>query len=838
VIDGIGWGMSAVVVGLGSALISGSAVAAADTGDTSRPADTTSSAAAEDNAAPTATPRRSAHRGRGAPERAAANSGVREPESTPVVPDDPAPVPVAEDVKPAAAAVVSEEAEPAPPVEQTEPVAQAEPAAVVVTAPAHDPQTAAAAVATPEPTVTAAPAATSYVAPAPAPVPAPAASLFDVLTGFGSQPAGGALIATPALAAFTGQRQSAAPAAVVGTALTAAAPPDPAAPLPTNGVTGVQVGQSRLEIPGAFIGKTVPADWYFPTQVDGSVKAQGVIWLQHGFAADNSFYAALAEELAMKTNSIVVAPTLSSIPFTFSGGWLNGETTQEAAAAAFLDPNRAALIASAQEAGFTGDVDQLLGRFALAGHSAGGGFSAAVADDYLNGGSDAQDANLVGVVMFDGVSTGAFSGEFTAEVATLTAASTPIYQIAAPAQIWNAFGTTTNQRPSRPVQRRRAGGRFARRLSTGCQSVPGRGVAVGRRSGAARQYRRHVHAEHRLAQRHVRRGHSAGPAVRHLRGRQPADHHGQRRRRRAADSDRQPDHGAGLGAEVVVGLHLRSDRHPPTPEVNTGGNGITALVTPPRTNGVTGVKTGMSTLTIPSGNGYNAPAEWYFPTQADGSVQAQGVIWLQHGFLAFGGWYSDMATQLAQETNSIVVTPSIFWFDPLFSGEGEAIADMFVGSRPALNISANAAGFQGVLPEKFILSGHSAGGRLATTVGGYTVDNGSAEDLLGVVMFDGVPRDEPLATALGKLDSLGIPLYQIASPNFGSSTDELALLHPGQFIGVVIDNGKHTDSVGGSPIADFGSDLVIGASPPGGKGGRPHLRLRLDQRLLCRPWPD
>ncbi len=261
-------------------------------------------------------------------------------------------------------------------------------------------------------------------------------------------------------------------------------------------------------------------------------------------------------------------------------------------------------------------------------------------------------------------------------------------------------------------------------------------------------------------------------------------------------------------------------------------------MTPPRTNGVTGVKTGMSTLTIPSGNGYNAPAEWYFPTQADGSVQAQGVIWLQHGFLAFGGWYSDMATQLAQETNSIVVTPSIFWFDPLFSGEGEAIADMFVGSRPALNISANAAGFQGVLPEKFILSGHSAGGRLATTVGGYTVDNGSAEDLLGVVMFDGVPRDEPLATALGKLDSLGIPLYQIASPNFGSSTDELALLHPGQFIGVVIDNGKHTDSVGGSPIADFGSDLVIGASPPGGKGGRPHLRLRLDQRLLCRPWPD
>ena len=32
-----------------------------------------------------------------------------------------------------------------------------------------------------------------------------------------------------------------------------------------------------------------------------------------------------------------------------------------------------------------------------------------------------------------------------------------------------------------------------------------------------------------------------------------------------------------------------------------------------------------------------APARWYFPTQADGSVDARGVIYLQHGFLATGG---------------------------------------------------------------------------------------------------------------------------------------------------------------------------------------------------------
>ncbi len=164
------------------------------------------------------------------------------------------------------------------------------------------------------------------------------AFLNDVLSALGWGPAGAPVASTPALGSFTGQRASAAPAAVVGATAAAAAPPDPTADavlafeeppvsgakLPgfNNGVTGVQVGHSRLEMPGAFIGDTVAADWYFPTQADGTVDAQGVIWLQHGFGATNTFYSALAQSLAMKTNSIVVAPTLSSIPFTFSGGCL------------------------------------------------------------------------------------------------------------------------------------------------------------------------------------------------------------------------------------------------------------------------------------------------------------------------------------------------------------------------------------------------------------------------------------------------------------------------------------------------------------------------------------
>ena len=55
---------------------------------------------------------------------------------------------------------------------------------------------------------------------------------------------------------------------------------------------------------------------------------------------------------------------------------------------------------------------------------------------------------------------------------------------------------------------------------------------------------------------------------------------------------------------------------------------------------VTGVREGFSYLEIPVGpHGYDAPARWYFPTQADGSVNARGVIYLQHGFLGTGGWY-------------------------------------------------------------------------------------------------------------------------------------------------------------------------------------------------------
>jgi len=682
----------------------------------------------------------------------------------------------------------------------------------------------------------------AYAPPAPA---APAAALLlNVLSSLGWRPGSDLVAAFPALAAWANPRQSSTPAAVVGTPMAAAEPPDPTLfgedptlfaaaasdpqlPGTPNGVTGVQVGHSRLAMPGAFIGDTVAVDWYTPTQADGTVDAQGVIWLQHGFGAMNTFYSALAIELAQKTNSIVVAPTLSSLPFTFSGGCLTCATSQEAAAQLFLDPARTALTESALAAGYTGPVSELLGAFVLSGHSAGGGFASATAADYVSGLADPQNDDLLGVVMFDGVSNGTFDGSFTDQLAVLDTADIPVYQIAAPAQSFNLFGATTNQlladRPGVFDGAVLVGGShvdsmlgsnpiidFAAQLVTKF-SPAGNTAAVYNLStgwindfyvGAtpdAPQYGLYSASNGLIVM-----GDAAAVSL-------PT----------AYANNLSPLDTVLKGLIDAVGSLFGFT---PVPPVNTGSNGVDAYVTPPETNGVTGVRTGSADLLIPSGiNGYNAPADWYFPVRGDGSVQANGIIWLQHGFLGVNAWYADMAQALAQETNSIVVAPNIFWFDPAFSGD--AAAEMFVGDRTALNLSANQAGYEGVLPQTFILTGHSAGGRFATAAGAGTVANGAAENLLGVVMFDGVSGDQ-FATQLAALTSVGIPDYQIAAPPqswnaWGRTTQELTTLYPNQFNGVQIDAGSHTDVIGGNSLLGWlgvlGSDLIVKPSPPGGK---------------------
>ncbi|MEX0579689.1 MAG: lipocalin family protein, partial [Mycobacterium sp.] len=462
-----------------------------------------------------------------------------------------------------------------------------------------------------------------------------------------------------------------------------------------------------------------------------------------------------------------------------------------------------------------------------AGHSAGGGFATATAADYVTKGGD---DDLLGVLMFDGVSNGTFDGTFGTQIATLDTADIPIYQIAAPAQAFNLFGATTNALlAARPDQYNGAvllGGSHVDSMLGTNPLIDFAAQLVTRFSPAGSTAAVYALSNGWINDLYV----GAGPDA--------------------------PQYGLysaaneqiimGSTAAVSLPTQFANNLSPldtvlknvidavgeifgltPTPPVNTGPNGVDGYEKPLLSNGVTGVRTGSSALLIPSGeNGYSAPADWYFPTQADGSVQANGVIWLQHGFLGFNAWYADMAQALAQETNSIVVAPNIFWFDPAFTGE--AAAEMFLGDRAALNISANKAGYFGMLPQTFILTGHSAGGRFATAAGATFVENPDAvvADLLGVVMFDGVSRPPDFTEQLQLLIGAGIPDYQIAAPPqrwnaWGVATEAMLAEYPGQFFGVQIDAGSHSDVIGGDSLLGFlgalASDLIVKPSPPGGK---------------------
>jgi len=883
-------GTGAVVLGMGGALLSGTAAAHADTTDAdgaeAGPAAQSSSAASP------------SHRGAARTRPAAQNATTAEADPQKDGPETAAPASAAPTGPPARA----RQSRAAVSIDRARPSSDTAPAAAVaapssalpvepVPAPAPEPAVAVhtATVPTPEVVTTVrgrliqsvariSGAASAPVAaaadPAADPAAAPVTALLDTaIAALGWGPGGGAVIGAPALAAFTGQRAGAAATAVTGTAAVAAgAPPDPTAegaavadpetvaetvtaavtaaaaaladpllPNDPNGVTGVQTGHSRLAIPGAFFGDTVAADWYFPTQADGTIDALGVIWLQHGFGASNTFYSALATDLAQRTNSIVVAPTLSSIPFTLSGGCLICDTTQQAAAAAFLDPNRTTLIDSALAAGYTGDVEELKGRFVLTGHSAGGGFASAVAADYIGEGSTEQDANLVGVVMFDGVSNGAFGGGFAEEVALLAAADKPIYQIAAPAQSWNAFGATTNvlsaarsgefvgvvmQDGSHVDSMLGVNPLFDLVLQLVTQRVPAGNTAgvytlssgwindmYAGATPEAPQYGLYAASNQQIAM---------GPTFAYGLPSVVANQMG------LIDSVVYSVIDA-IGG--LIGFQL------PT-QVNTGDNGLNPATPVTRVgNGVSGVRSGSAVLEIPCGddNFYAAPANWYFPTQADGTIEANGVIWLQHGFLGFNDWYSDMAQALAHETNSIVVAPNIFWFDTPFCPGcylsspliREGAASMFLDGREQLNNSARLTGiFQGTLPETFVLTGHSAGGNFATGVGALVTETAAVDDLLGVVMFDGVSRAPLFTDSLAALDATQIPDYQIAAPPqqwnaWDVATELMVATYPDRFNGLQIINGSHTDVIEGdslfADLAEILSDIIVKPSPPGGK---------------------
>lgn len=198
--------------------------------------------------------------------------------------------------------------------------------------------------------------------------------------------------------------------------------------LPAN--SSVTVRTSSLTLPIGN-GRSVQADWYFPEHVDETTR---FVYLQHGFLASGPMYSYTAADLAERTNSIVVAPSLSSNFFAPDAAWVGGSTMHRAVADLFV-ADRAALTDSASAA--AGESIILPDEFTLVGHSAGGTLVLSAAG-YLTDTEAIGD--LVGIVLLDGVEPAGSQAISTALPKLTGAHDKPIYLMTSDRYFWNRGG--------------------------------------------------------------------------------------------------------------------------------------------------------------------------------------------------------------------------------------------------------------------------------------------------------------------------------------------------------------------------------------------------------------
>lgn len=265
----------------------------------------------------------------------------------------------------------------------------------------------------------------------------------------------------------------------------------------------------------------------------------------------------------------------------------------------------------------------------------------------------------------------------------------------------------------------------------------------------------------------------------------------------------------------------------------------------------------VSTSTLVISEGHEVESNWYFPTSDNGEPPTR-MIYLQHGFLANGPLYSYTASYLAHTTNSVVVTTTFtsnpFEADGMWLGGDnlhEAVAQLFLDpDRTALNASMDTAELKAGraenidVPTEFVLVGHSLGGGFAPGVAGYYAEGltrrreqglEAPNELAGVVIYDAVPMGSIIPDAMDRLDDLEtngtvdpsdddpndyIPIYEIGAPLnflnvFSDVNDQLSEARPGQFTGVVLEDGVHMDPMqGGNPLIQVAAYAIAGFPQP------------------------
>jgi poly(3-hydroxybutyrate) depolymerase len=253
----------------------------------------------------------------------------------------------------------------------------------------------------------------------------------------------------------------------------------------------------------------------------------------------------------------------------------------------------------------------------------------------------------------------------------------------------------------------------------------------------------------------------------------------------------------------------------------TAATSALALVVPaPASAAAVTVRRATSNLTVPCGSsGTTLSTDWYFPAVASPT----GVVWVQHGFSSSKSSIAALANHIAANTRAIVVAPTISsnflslngcWINGL--AMHQAVARMFGDRFSALQSSATAAATLAgagtiALPRRFVLTGHSAGGNLATSAAGYTtlISSGGSlvsSNLRGVVMYDGVDNGGAIGTGVDRLSGANYRrVWTIAAPDSscnatGSGTRLLKSKRPSEFIGIRLMNGTHVDATGSANI--------------------------------------